>query len=93
VPDISYYYERIPADAPPEVQARMMEEAKRKAEEDVFGVGFQRDRNGKPIERGIGAPGNETEHHFTALEKAEGREVADRAKARAKAAKEKAAPR
>jgi hypothetical protein len=83
VPDISYYYEKIPANAPPEVRARMMEEARHKAEEDVFGVGFKRDARGKPIEQGIGAPGNETEHHFIALEKSEGKESADRARARA----------
>jgi hypothetical protein len=83
VPDISYYYEKIPHDATPEVRARMMEEAKRKSEEDVFGVGFKRDARGKPIEQGIGAPGNESEHHFAALEKSEGKEVADRARAKA----------
>ena len=49
-------------------------------EETVFGKGFQRDRHGQPIEQGIGSPGRESEHHWNALEKAEGKEVADRAR-------------
>jgi hypothetical protein len=60
MPVLAYYEEKIPADAPPSVRARMMEEAKRKADEDVFGVGFQRDRNGKPIETGLGSASQPT---------------------------------
>lgn len=48
----------------------------------VFGVDHQKQR-GKPVENGIGAPGHETFNHFAALEKAEGKEVADRARAAA----------
>ena len=35
----------------------------RKEEIQVFGVGFQRDKHGRPIEQGIGAPGRETDNH------------------------------
>ena len=75
MPDISYYLEKgLP-----------LEEAKRRVEEDVFGVGFRRGKDGKPIEQGVGAPGHETEQHFDALCKYGGPEEA--ALARAKAAK------
>ena len=66
MPCLDYYLEKIPADAPPAVRERMIEDAKRKVEEDVFGVGFKRDANGRPIERGIGAPGNELAQHVAA---------------------------
>jgi hypothetical protein len=45
-------------------------ENKRVAEELVFGAGFKRDRNGRPIEQGIGSPGRETVQHREALERA-----------------------
>jgi len=64
----------------------MIEKAKRKVEEDTFGVGFQRDRHGKPIERGIGSPGNLTENHFAAIQKYEGKSASDRARAAARKA-------
>jgi hypothetical protein len=45
--------------------------AERKArlqiEEDVFGVGFKRDENGRPIERGIGSASNPSPQHMAAL--------------------------
>ena len=55
----------------------------------VFGQDFRRDRHGRPVERGIGAPGNESENHFRSIERYEGKEAADRA--RAEAAKHRAA--
>jgi hypothetical protein len=36
-------------------------------EEDVFGVGFKRDENGRPIERGIGSASNPSPQHQAAL--------------------------
>jgi hypothetical protein len=75
MPDISYYLEkRLP-----------MAEAKRRVEEDVFGVGFRRDRSGRPVEQGIGSPGHETEQHYDALSRYEGQSAADVARAKAKA--------
>ena len=50
-----------------------------------FRLGYQTDKNGKPIERGIGSESNPSEQHFAALEKYEGKAAADRARARAKA--------
>jgi hypothetical protein len=44
------------------------EEAKAKA---TFGHDYKRDRNGKPIEQGVGSPGNESINHFISLKKAE----------------------
>jgi hypothetical protein len=49
----------------------------------VFGVGFKRDRNGRPIEQGIGSPANPSPQHFAMLEKYEGKAAADAARARA----------
>ncbi len=63
----------------------MIEDAKRKVEEDTFGIGFKRNSKGRPIERGNRHAGNETEPHFAAIERAEGEEAADPARARAKA--------
>ena len=66
-------------------QGMSLQEAEHEMRNRVFGAGYRTDRNGKPIERGIGAPGNETEQHFAALEKYEGKAAADAARARAKA--------
>lgn len=52
--------------------------------------GFKRDAHGRPIEKGYGAPGRETENHFLAIRKYEGHE-AEKA-ARAAAAARKASP-
>jgi hypothetical protein len=60
-------------------------EWRRQEEINVFGVGFKRDAQGRPIEQGIGAPGNETETHFLAMEKYEGKAAADKARAAAAA--------
>jgi hypothetical protein len=43
---------------------RAGEEADRKA---VFGFDYQTDRNGEPIEQGIGSRGHETLNHFNAM--------------------------
>jgi hypothetical protein len=45
---------------------------------------FQRDAHGRPIERGFGAPGRETENHFDAIRKYEGPEAERAARAAAK---------
>lgn len=44
-----------------------------------------------PIEQGIGAPGRETDNHFRAIEKYEGKEAADKARTEAAARKKRAA--
>lgn len=48
----------------------------------VFGQDMKL-KNGKPVEQGIGSPGNETENHFRAIEQGEreGREAPGTAKA------------
>jgi hypothetical protein len=87
MPVLEYYLERIPSGLPPHLHEEKVKEAKRKAIEDVFGVGYQVDKHGRPIERGIGASGNESEQHYAAIEKYEGKEAADRARAAAAARK------
>jgi hypothetical protein len=47
----------------------------------VFGHDYKRDKHGRPIEQGIGSAQQVTEAHLQALAKAEGQEVADRARA------------
>jgi hypothetical protein len=36
---------------------------------------FTRDKNGKPVEQGIGAPGRETGNHFASIRKYEGEDA------------------
>lgn len=60
MPELSQLPPGLPPPAPP---------GKLSAEELVFGVGFKRDANGKPIEQGIGAIGHETPQHINALER------------------------
>lgn len=43
------------------------EAAKHKMNEYVFGVGYKKDDNGKPIENGLGSPLNPTSQHLEAL--------------------------
>jgi hypothetical protein len=38
-------------------------------EENVFGKGFKRGPDGRPLEQGRGAPGNETAQHLEALKR------------------------
>lgn len=74
--------------SPDELAAMSREQRELYAEQQrqaVFGVGYRVGRDGRPQEQGIGSPGNLTEQHFAALERAEGAAVA--AAARAKAAK------
>lgn len=47
---------------PKEIRREIRKEAKRIATEDVFGVGHATDKAGNPIEQGIGAPGNMSQH-------------------------------
>lgn len=54
----------------------------------VFGTDFKKVK-GKPVEQGIGAPGRESDNHFRAIEKYEGKEAADKARAEAAARKKK----
>lgn len=35
----------------------------------VYGSNFQRDAHGRPVEAGIGSPGNETANHWAAMRK------------------------
>jgi hypothetical protein len=61
-------------------------ERKQHAEDEIrniYGHDVKFDRHGKPIEQGIGSPGNYSENHWQMLAKMEGQEVADRAKAAA----------
>jgi hypothetical protein len=55
--------------------------------EAVYGAGFKRDRNGRPLERGIGSSANPSEQHFTAIERWEGKDAADAARAKARTAR------
>jgi hypothetical protein len=71
VPDYLYYMQQ---------HGMSEQQARQRVEEDVFGVGFKRDRHGNPIERGIGSAAQLTEHHFKALERSEGLEAAERAR-------------
>jgi hypothetical protein len=63
---------------PAEKKQHLEDEAK-----NVFGHDHKKDRHGKPIEQGIGSPGNLSEQHFAALARAESQEVADKARAAA----------
>lgn len=51
---------------PEEIKAYRENERK-----NVFGFDYKTDRNGNPVEQGIGAPGHETANHFAALRKRE----------------------
>jgi len=61
MPVLDYYISKIPDGASPELRRLMIEDAKRKVEIDVFGEGFKRDKNGKPIEQGLGSASNPTQ--------------------------------
>jgi hypothetical protein len=54
----------------------------RQEAEIVFGVNHRKTPEGAPVEQGIGSPGNPGPNHFTVLQMAEGKEVADAARAR-----------
>jgi hypothetical protein len=75
--------EKLDKNTPLEIRELMLDAAVKQAEIDVFGHGFRRDAQGRPIEQGIGSPSNSNEQHFVALEKSEGKAVADAARAKA----------
>ena len=63
--------------SPEEIKVYLEEETKA-----VFGHNYRRDRQGKPIEDGIGSPLNPGPNHYGAIEKYEGAEAAAAARAR-----------
>lgn len=54
---------------PREVRKEIKKEAKRIAQNDVFGVGHKTDKDGNPVEQGLGAAGNVTQQHIDAYVK------------------------
>jgi hypothetical protein len=59
-----------------EMSPQQRAELKRKLEDNVFGADCKRDHHGRPIEQGIGSPGNENVNHLRALEAQKaGREI------------------
>jgi hypothetical protein len=72
--------QKIKPGMPQSMIDEIMAEAKRQALNDVYGVGHKTDARGNPIEMGIGSPSNMTEQALVALEKAEGKIAADRAR-------------
>lgn len=62
---------------------QLRESAEQQALNDVFGVGFKRDKNGNPIERGIGSDSNITQQHIDAVRRFEGEAAAQAIIARA----------
>src|SRR6266481_1229595 len=71
LPSIEFYLEK----------GMSPKEARERVRQDVFGVGYKTDRHGNPIEQGFGSAARPTDQHFRALEKAEGKEAADKARA------------
>ena len=51
---------------PRDVRKEIKREAKKIAQNDVFGVGHKTDRAGNPVEQGLGATGNVTQQHIDA---------------------------
>jgi hypothetical protein len=76
--------QKIRPEMPQPMKDAIVAEAKAQALNDVFGVGHKTDARGNPIEQGRGSLSNPTEHHFAALERAEGKASADRAREQAK---------
>jgi hypothetical protein len=58
-------------------------EAEQQALNDVFGVGFKRDKHGRPLEQGVGSDSNITEQHIAVVRKYEGESAAQAVIARA----------
>jgi len=69
MPCLEFYLAKIPAKAPIDLQRRMARDAERLVERDTFGEGFQRDRNGRPIEQGRGSDANMTAESVAAYER------------------------
>jgi len=63
MPCIEYYLEK----------GLSKSEARQRVADDVFGVGFKTDSQGRPIEQGIGSAAQPTEQHLKAIERYEGR--------------------
>jgi hypothetical protein len=78
------HLQKLRPEMPQSMRDQIIAEATRMATEDVFGVNVTYDRHGKPVESGIGAPGNPHNHisHYQALEKYEGKVAADAARER-----------
>jgi hypothetical protein len=77
---------------PEEMQEMTPADLKAHAENEariVFGHDYKKDANGNPVEVGIGAPGHGTANSYLALQMAEGKEIADAARARDAALKAK----
>jgi hypothetical protein len=51
---------------PRDVRKQIKQEARQIARNDVFGVGHATDKQGNPIEQGLGSPGNITQQHIDA---------------------------
>ena len=66
MPELQYYLDRIPGDAPAEVRKRMIKEARHKVRQDVFGHDYKTDKYGRPIEDGIGSKANPSQSSIDA---------------------------
>ena len=55
--------------APREVRQRLKREARKIARDDVFGENHKTDKDGNPIEHGLGSPSNMTKSHIAAFVK------------------------
>lgn len=56
---------------PKEIRREIRKEAKKIALTDVFGEGHKLDKNGMPLEQGLGSPSNMTQQHIDAYIKAQ----------------------
>jgi len=56
-------------DTPRQLAEQIQHQADQRALVDVYGEGFKRDKNGKPIEQGRGSPGNQTRQSVDACER------------------------
>ena len=68
-------------------QGMSRQDAEHEMKKRVFGEHYRTDRQGKPIEDGIGSIAQPSESHLAALEKFEGADAANLARAKAKAAR------
>ncbi|MFY9835601.1 MAG: hypothetical protein WAK55_03890 [Xanthobacteraceae bacterium] len=61
--------DEIKHNTPEAVAKEIRRKANERALVDVYGEGFKRDRTGKPMEQGLGTPGNQTAQSVAAYEK------------------------
>jgi hypothetical protein len=54
---------------PPNQRRALLKQAAQIGTEDTFGVGFQRDKNGRPQEQGLGSAGNQSRPSIEAYKK------------------------